>query len=836
MFSSKDLFFTPAAGGYTVSKSLRFRSSASANLSRTFVNGNSKKYTFSAWIKRGTIGAIDQGIIWANSGGFASEQCGFLFTNDAIRFFNVVSGITNTNMITTQVFRDCSSWYHILFIFDSANATSTDRYQLWINGARVTAFSTATYPPLNQDTYLNLAFPHTMARSAQAASSYFDGYMAEVNFIDGQALTPSSFGAYDSNGVWQPARYTGSYGTTGFYLPFTNTTSTTTLVADSSGNGNNWTPNNISLTAGVTYDSMLDSPTNAAGDIGNYATLNPNVTTVSTTSTVTNGNLTLSGGNTNGTRCSSIAISSGKWYAEVVLTSNPSTSDPLVGIASVTNTVINYPGVSTDSYGLYCYPGTTFLQKVNNATFTNTNTATSTSGDIIGIAVDLDNNKIWFSKNGTFVDSGNPASGTNAQFTISAGTYYFAGRVSTSSGTCTVDFNFGQRPFAYTPPSGFVALNTQNLPTPTIKNGAQYMAATTYIGNGGSNPINNGSNTTIGTTFQPDFIWLKSRSVARDHRNMDAVRGFNNVLSSNLTAAEYAGSAIASVSATGFTLQNADAQNVLNETYIAWQWKAGGAPTVNNTAGAGNVPTAGSVLINGANSTSALAGSIAATRLSANVAAGFSVVTYTGTGANATVGHGLGVAPSMIIVKRRVDAPYSWPVYHSGLSGGANDYLILDGTQGKATNIVVWNNTNPTSTVFSIGTDAFINASTKTYVAYCFAPVAGYSAFGSYTGNGSTDGPFIFTGFRPRFVMTKRTDTTGPWQIIDTSRDTYNSSVAGLFPNTSGAEASFTQPNGIDYLSNGFKLRNSSTDDNASGGTYIYAAFCELPFKTSRAR
>ena len=223
--------------------------------------------------------------------------------------------------------------------------------------------------------------------------------------------------------------------------------------------------------------------------------------------------------------------------------------------------------------------------------------------------------------------------------------------------------------------------------------------------------------------------------------------------------------------------------------------------------------------------------------MSANPTAGFSIVTYTGTGANATVGHGLGVAPSMIIGKNRSSGTAGWPVYHSSV--GNTGALILNLTGATDVNSLYWNNTSPTSSVFSIGTGSSVNTNTQNYVFYCFAAVDGYSAFGKYTGNGSADGPFVFTGFRPRFILVKRTDSAPyDWAMMDTSRDTYNVAYQTLWSNLSNAEYTTTGSTGMatDILSNGFKMRGTNTENNASGGTYVYAAFAENPFRISRAR
>ena len=270
---------------------------------------------------------------------------------------------------------------------------------------------------------------------------------------------------------------------------------------------------------------------------------------------------------------------------------------------------------------------------------------------------------------------------------------------------------------------------------------------------------------------------------------------------------------LASFNSNGFTVQTGSTDdyytNNSGDAYVAWQWKAG-------TTSASNTN-----------------GSITST-VSVGATQGFSVVTYTGTGANATVGHGLGVAPSMIIIKARSLSTEDWAVYHTSIG---NTYtLYLDRTLAQdGPNSAWWNNTSPTSSVFSLGGANFNNKLSATYVAYCFSAVAGYSAFGSYTGNGSTDGPFVFTNFRPRWVMIKRTDSANDWFIIDTSRNTYNVAGTALYPNSSSSETS----NGfydLDVVSNGFKVKATNAVTNASGGTYIYAAFAESPFKTSLAR
>jgi hypothetical protein len=287
------------------------------------------------------------------------------------------------------------------------------------------------------------------------------------------------------------------------------------------------------------------------------------------------------------------------------------------------------------------------------------------------------------------------------------------------------------------------------------------------------------------------------------------------MLSSNSTAAEYSLPDITcTTTSSGFTVVDSTPGSgefwFTNRTYVAWQWQAGQGTTSFNTSG-----------------------SITST-VSVNATAGFSVVTYTGTGANATVGHGLGVAPIFIILKN-ISSTQPWTVGQSFV-GGWDRYLTLNTTNATTIDSTVWNTTNPTSTTFSIGTSLRTNGNGGTYVAYCWAQVAGFSKFGSYTGNGSADGPFVYCGFRPRWVMIKRADASGEWIIQDTSRSPSNAIINVLKPNLSAEEVT-NIIHSIDILSNGFKLRDGIwSDHNANGGTFIYAAFAESPFKTSLAR
>jgi len=347
------------------------------------------------------------------------------------------------------------------------------------------------------------------------------------------------------------------------------------------------------------------------------------------------------------------------------------------------------------------------------------------------------------------------------------------------------------------------------MPTPTIPAGNLFMNATLYAGTGTTQNITNG---VVGQSFQPDLVWIKNRSSANSHQLSDSVRGVNLGLASDLTIDEYTGN-INAFNSNGFQTTGAtNATNASGQTYVAWQWKAGGTAVTN---------TAGTI----------------SSQVSANTTSGFSIVTYTGNGTGgATVGHGLGVVPAMIIIKNRTTTP-DWLVYHQNANATPqNGGMFLNRTDAFVTDSNYFNNTAPISTRFTIGTNDRANTNTNNYVAYCWAPIAGYSAFGSYTGNGSTDGPFLYMGFRPRFYMYKRADSTSNWVIMDTSRNPFNTAGKWLYPNLSNAENDVVATDQWDFLSNGLKVRSNGSATNASGGTYIYAAFAENPFKYANAR
>lgn len=766
---------------YQINNSLRIRSSASAYLSRT-MSGSSTSTTartVSMWVKRGLLNSSGRQVLYYEGNGAATGNLlDCEFNNDTLRI--LADGSATATASTAAVYRDISAFYHIVFIYDSANATAGDRLRIYVNGVRLA--TTGTNPSLNQALTTGSG---NLQQIGRVNTLNFDGVVSEIYVIDGQALDPTYFGQVDNiTGAWTPKAYGGTYGANGAYLKFNDGSSLTNLGLDRSGNSNNFTLNNISLTAGVTYDWFTDTPTN------NYPVYNaldklPSVT--------------LSGANLDYTQSTTSHLmstttmfsSSGKWYAEFTITAVGSTY-PYVGVAkSSVRSAVNFLGSQVDGWA-YNANG----QKVNN-NVASAYGATFTTGDVIGVALDIDNGNLAFYKNNVL--QGQAFTGLSGEFGFA-----MSGIGATPP---NISFNGGQRPFIYTPPSGYLPLNTQNILTSSIKKPSTHFDILLHNGTGASNTL-------TGLLFQPDFHWCKRRNAISQHVLTDVVRGVSKQIFSTLTNSEQSDATnfVLSFNSNGLTLGLSGGAvgdvNSSGGTYVDWLWKAGGSAVTNNS------------------------GSISS-QVSANVSAGFSIVAYTGTGANATVGHGLGVAPKLVIVKGRTTGAQNWMVWHTSFLG--TEYIPLNGTVAKAVSAAVWNSTTPTSSVISLGNSpATNNSATDTYVAYCFAEIPGFSKIGSYTGNGSADGPFVWCGFTPKFIMVKRTDSTGNWVTEDIIRNTFNPVDAALYPNLTDAEG--TGVRFCDFLSNGFKLRETNTDRNASGGTYIFIAFAEVPFKYATAQ
>jgi len=762
--------------GYKIGQSLRFNDNDSAYLHRTVgTTGNRKTWTFSCWLKGASFAGSN--VIWATSQQY-----------DTLRYtstgkFMLLLGNTSANLQTTALFRDPSAWYNLVLAVDTTQSTSTDRVKFYVNGSQITSFSTSTYPSQNYDTgYNHTSYTNAIGRRQSTSSLYWDSYLAEVNFIDGTALTADSFGE-TKDGIWIPKSSSGlTFGTNGFYLPFDDSSA---IGDDESSNTNDFTVVNLAAS-----DVVLDSPTN------NWCTLNP-IDDHDGTPVFSEGNLRVSIED-NAEAFGTFGVSSGKWYWEIRHVSSASNNNKIgLGIADADNPNNN----GEHNYG---HQSTTYA-----------------AGDILAVAVDVDNTTFTFYKNNTAIETNTDWSSkgftTIVPFVTSANSageevcIFNFGQDSSFAGAVTAQGNSddnGVGDFYYSPPSGYLALCADNLPDITIGPGQSSQAednfnTVLYTGDGSTQGI-------TGVGFSPDWVWIKERSSTSGHSLFDVIRGAGEYLSSHSTSEEDTSSTqLTSFDADGFTTGASGATNQSSQTYVAWNWLAGTA--FSNDAGA-----------NGA--TIASTGQV-------NTTAGFSITSYTGnTTAGATVAHGLSSAPEAIILKAR-DNARDWRVYHSSL--GATKTLDLNTTGAvQGPNAAYWNNTAPTSSVFSVGNVTTVNGA-EAYIAYCFHSVDGYSKFGSYTGNGSSNGTFVYTGFRPAWVMVKKSSATGNWLLHDTVRDPFNPIENRIYPNLSDAELDAVA---FDSVSNGFKIRNVSAGLNTNGATYVYLAFAESPFKFANAR
>jgi hypothetical protein len=784
MFTESEQFFT-SGGGYEIDQSIRFEPGDSPGLNRAWASGSRTTATFSAWFKLGLNDTTTRELAtFGASSGVGNnyiliEQVG---PSKLLQMYYYNSGVVWQKSFS-QVLRDPSAWYHLVVTFDTTNGTAGDRVIPYLNGSRVTAFATSSNPTASAIQPFNVSGGSCYIGKEPTAASYFDGYIAEINFIDGTALDATSFGETNDDGVWVPIAYTGAYGTNGFYL--TGATAAD-LGEDFSGNNNDFTSAGLATT-----DQMLDTPT------VNYCTFNP-LDDIVTGLTLSDGNLTAQWVSPNQyTIMGTMAPASGKFYWEYVMTAGGVAQ--YVGVMpsdratrNVAYTVNATNGVGNQAVVYNFYNGNKLINGAATAYG-----ASVASGVVVGVALNLDDQEVTFYR--ANVSQGAialPVSGKDWAPAFGQGGDY---------NTNTV--NFGATAFTYTPPTDFLSLNTANLPEPTIKDGSAYFNTLLWTGDGAS------PRSITGLDFTPDLIWGKARSTTYTHNVWDSVRGVSKMLRTDETNSEAvngtAGADVTSFDSGGFTAAVGTANfswlNWNAATYAAWFWKANGAGSSNTD------------------------GSITST-VSVDTTSGFSIVTYSGIRpTTGTVGHGLGVKPDMMIFKNRVSAT-TWYLWHKNLTNETTYALYLNTTAAQANvGTATWNNTAPTSSVFSLGNDSNVNNSTQAHVAYCFNSVEGYSKFGSYPGVSSADGAFISTGFKPAFVMVKNSTGAGNWLIWDSQRGPYNVMGAVLQPNTTSSEAAITAYP-IDFLSNGFKHRQNHSHQNAGGNTYIYAAFAENPF------
>tara|TARA_Y100001973_G_scaffold105898_1_gene180887 strand:- start:24 stop:2621 length:2598 start_codon:yes stop_codon:yes gene_type:complete len=865
MFSPDKWFTNPSTGFYphTINQSLRFNDSDNAYLKRDITSSsNMKTWTWSAWVKRASLGS--QQVLFTD--GRSSSYSTFRFNSDDTLYVQ----LSAKQKTSSQVFRDCAAWYHFVWRVDTTQATAADRSRIYVNGTQITSFSGQQHVNQDIDSTINQSGnDHQMGGYSTGSSRNFHGYMAEVNFVDGTSYGPDTFGE-TKDGVWIPKQYTGSYGTNGFHLDFstssfTDNVSDPDVFADQAGS-NDFDAYNLAAT-----DIVPDSPTN------NFPTLNP--LQVSSNITLAEGNLKSTTTNTSSSHQAYSTMNiptSGKWYFECYAVL-PRADDLEFGISEIPTpddrnanhlTTMLY-NASADACAILNNSAGNLSIRQQSGTGVLASSITGSTGDIYQIAFDCDTGKVFLGRNNTYyrvgAADGDPASGTNPSKTITANKEYCIGlscyggsgagggiinygQDSTFAGNKTAGGNSdanGVGDFFYAVPTGFLALCTSNLPDITIGPGQSSQADDYFDTILYTAASSNGTHTHGSISFTPDWSWIKNRNNSERHFLTDVVRGNVSVTDKFLVSSDGSAEGANGVSGTTFSVTSSGYQFVESSidsgelyynsrTYVGWNWKAGGAPTTDNTNAAGAEPTAGSVKIDGVNKSGAFSGSpdIPVTRLSANTEAGFSIVKYAGVTANPIkIPHGLNSAVEFLIIKR-LDGGDSWMVGEPSLGFTSSNILRLEEPSVVGLGNVVFT-ASPDANVFTVGSATNVNSNTSPYIAYCFHSVEGYSKVGSYVGNNDADGPFIYTGFRPAFILLKDIDASRNWHILDAARNPQNVSNLFLNPNDNTAEVPFTFG---DFVSNGVKITNTGGTFNTNGETYIYLAFAEAPFKFANAR
>ena len=903
--ANKILMGSGAVDAYEIEQSLVFDTPSHTGLVMSSANnGNRRKYTWSGWVKPSLFGGFQALFSTDSSANSHHTQLAFYLDNIYFNEYLYVPNGTRGTFTTNRLFRDPSAWYHIVLAYDSAQSTGSDRIKLYVNGVRETSFSNYADTPHNYESITNVTsnpikIGNGYGYASGAQNIYgLNGYLAEVNFLDGTAAAASSLGETNSaTGQWIPKEYEGSYGTNGFYLKF----ASGAIGTDSSGQGNNFTASNL-----ANSDVVTDSPTN------NFATMNP-IFVGDDSNTFKDGNLKVVTATLNGGLCvATFAPLAGKYYAEFKVVILGASSNSLFGVRDLSDDPMNVVSgwhnrnlttQSTKNMGYYGYSGEIFSGPSGAVL---TTAATYTTNDVIGVAIDYDNSTVKWYKNNALQYTKTSADLKNVTFALSD---------SSGSSGFTTECNFGQKPFAYTPPSGYVTLSTANLPDPAIPLPSAHFNSVVWTGNATDNRA-------IAVGFAPNFTWFKQRTGTNSYGLFDNVRGNSspNGLSTNTTSREFDWTGIfKGHTSTGFTVGTDTAVNANSNNYVGWNWKAGGATPVKtyvvkvvsdsgnkyrfddfaasaqtvdmqeggtytfdqSDSSNSNHPFRFSTTSNGSHAsgseyttgvvTSGTPGSSGAktvitiaassptlyyyctnhsgmggqantnstygssyfdgdlkSTVSANQAAGFSIVTWLSDNSNAGgVPHGLGVAPELVIYKTRNTDGSHWNVLTTVIDG-STDYLILNTLAAKG---------DVSSTYGGVASSTITNfgfTGNPQMLAYCFVSKPGYSKMGVYLGNGRVDGTMVNLGFTPAWVMIKDALGTGNnWIIFDTTRDPDNEIGKYLVPNSNAAEADFDR---IDFLSNGFKIRHNYGADNTDGRTYLYMAFAKSAFKYANAR
>jgi hypothetical protein len=721
---------------------------------------NRKTFSMSAWVKRSKL-AVDQFIF-----GNGNATGGLQFNQDDKIEFRVWTTAASDVLITTPVYRDCSGWYHIVVGVDTTDGTAANRVKLYVNGTQVTDFDSETYPIQNYEGLFNTTGHDIIVGAAATTTGYFDGYIAEAAFIDGTQYAASDFGE-TKNGIWVPKDISGlTYGTHGSLLDFADNTD---FGNDVSGENNDFTDNAMG-----TDHQVLDTPES------NHCIIDVNST---------HANLTLSDGGqgfawaTASWRAGmgTFLLETGKWYWEVDIGSDTATVATGISPGALQSGSVHggalYPGDHASSYGIATGAGV--YNSWNNASSTgDDNLDAPAANDVMTVAVDADAGKIWFGLYnagsghvwGDFgaTGVGNPAAGTNPAYSSINFALQDYVPVVAANAHSTGKVNFGQRTFSGTKPSGFNALSEANKTAPVVVDPQDdYINTVIYEGTGAELAI-------TGVGFTPDLVWIKNRDAADSHHLYDSTRGATNWIEPDLTVAQQTDAqGLKSFDADGFTLGTNVEVNTSAESYVAWCLK--------------------------------------------KQSGFFDIQTYEGTGVAHTESHSLGVIPEMMIIKN-IDAVDNWMVYHK--AGGnttdpETDYAIFSSANAWADLNTVWNDTAPTSSVFTVGTHVATNTSSETYMAYLFASVPGVSKVSYYTGSDLTTargGAYVYCGFRPRWIILKSIGlASDSWRIYDISRDTYNRNrlsytVVVDLPDAEGSASTAA----LDIYGNGFKLTKNS--------------------------
>ena len=813
MYARNHITPDSALGGWQMKRSLRWEGTTGGTYAYLYRTGSSPtgggKYSYSSWIKRVDISG--QTCLWGAGGGSQTNTHaeGIYITGSnqiALIYRGAVgSGSVGWYAYSKNLIRDYGSWYHIMLTYDNNQSGIANKIKYYFNGVEVPYYS-GVGSPGDLEFVNKSGVAQYIGRMDQGAGpGYARVYQAETHVADGYIWTPSDFGYTDAHtGQWRPKTpedISVNYGNNGFYLDYADNTSTSTIGIDRSGNGNNWTASGFNVGSGIDNDSVEDTPTN------NWCVWNL-LTDVSDI-TLSEGNLkAVSGTDSWPAIFGTHGASSGKWYYEAVGADNTrwglgwSTED------------FKYGTSNTFSEGHFAYSQDplTFYQGGSNSAINGT--PAFTTGNVLQIAIDIDAGKTWFGINNTWVNAsngsaGDPAAGTNPTITFSEKGQKHYPKMINNLGNVSV--NFGQQGFPYTPPAGFQALNSKNLATVNaagVVNPKRHFAVINYSGNSSTNKI-------TGLEFKPDCVWTKVTNATGQYSIFDSVRGVTKRLGNGANGfgtnvETTVAASLQSFDENGFTF-GAEAGNNNGENYTAWCWKGGGTAVSNSD---GTITSSVSV----------------------NKDAGFSVVGYTGNETdNATVGHGLGKSPDVVIIKDRVSnsAGNNWYVYHSALTSG--HYVKLNQTSNSAAVSGTSNGGvgSVTSTTFNFiqgtsGNNKNVNESGDTFIAYCWTAIPGYSKFGSYVGNGDNGGTFVNFGFKPAFVILKRLASES-WIFADIKRTTNELQPIDYYLlSTSNA----AQSTGIiyDFVSNGIKFRSNS--QNELGSTYIYMAWAEEPSGT----